>query len=58
MNVIPPKGESLTITCGVDKQASYHAKAGPGIYKILVRLTSVDQRALDGAEVEFEVPEE
>lgn len=56
--VTPPKGESLTIQCSVDKQAAYHAKSGPGVYKVLVRLTAVDDRTQDGVEVELEIPEE
>jgi hypothetical protein len=53
--VTPPKGEVFTIKCGVDKQASYQTKAGPGLYKILLRLTSVDDRTQDGVEVELNV---
>jgi hypothetical protein len=57
VTVTPPGGETVSVKCGVDRQMRYTVQHGPGLYKIRVTLTAVDQRTREGTEVEVTVPD-
>lgn len=56
VTVTPPQGEPVRVRCDVDRLTRYIVNRGPGDYKIMVTLFSVDDRTQDGVEVAVTVP--